>query len=47
LAAVNASISTIVNEKAIKDVNFEKDLKMGELKFKEKGLKKLNEKTKK
>jgi len=47
LRTVDASISNIVNEKAIKDVNFEKEVKMGELKFKEKGLKRLNEKVKK
>ena len=47
LQTVNASISNIVNEKAIKDVNFEKEVKMNDLKFKEKGLKKLNEKVKK
>jgi hypothetical protein len=47
LRTVDASISSIVNEKAIKDVNFEKEVKMGELKFKEKGLKRLNEKAKK
>jgi hypothetical protein len=58
LAAVDNGIGNIVKEKAINDVNFEKELKMSELKFQErtrtdeeqkllKGLKKLPEKIKK
>jgi len=36
LAAVDNGIGNIVKEKAIKDVNFEKELKMSELKYKDK-----------
>lgn len=47
LDVVDAKLSGIISGKSIKDVNFEKDLKVGELEFKDKGLKKLNERAKK
>lgn len=47
LEVVDAKLSGIISSKRIEDVNFEKDLKVGELEFKDKGLKKLNERAKK
>ena len=47
LEVVDAKLSGIISGKRIQDVNFEKDLKVGELEFKDKGLKKLSERAKK
>jgi len=47
LNVVDAKLSGIIANKKIEEVNFEKDLKVGELEFKDKGLKKLSERAKK
>lgn len=47
LDVVDAKLSSIISDKKMEDVNFEKDLKVGELEFKDKGLKKLSERAKK
>jgi hypothetical protein len=47
LEGVNSKMATLLAEKPINDINFEKDVKFSEIEFKEKGLKKMNEKTKK
>jgi hypothetical protein len=47
LDVVDTKLSGIISGKRIQDVNFEKELKVGELEFKDKGLKKLNERAKK
>lgn len=47
LEGVNSKMATVLGDKNINDINFEKDVKFSEIEFKEKGLKKMNEKTKK
>jgi len=47
LKALNDVMSSILTDKKIVDINFEKEFKVGDLKIEDKGLKKLSEKAKK
>jgi hypothetical protein len=46
LEVVDAKLTGIIADKRMEDVNFEKDLKVGELEFRDKGLKRMSERAK-
>jgi hypothetical protein len=47
LACIDTKLGQIIGDKEVNNISVEKDLKIGEIEFKDKGLQKLSEQVKK